>query len=121
MASGDARKASSTGKTSSTGNASSTGNPSSTGRASSTGKRSGGRVTHKQPKAPPSSRYTPPIPREKRTSPPWYPWVLLSLFVAGLGIIVINYASIFWGATNWVLLVGLAAILIGTIMATRYH
>jgi hypothetical protein len=47
--------------------------------------------------------------------------VLLSLFVAGLGIIVINYASIFWGATNWVLLVGLAAILIGTIMATRYH
>jgi hypothetical protein len=47
--------------------------------------------------------------------------VLLSLFILGLGVIVINYASIFWGATNWVLLIGLAAILTGTIMATRYH
>jgi hypothetical protein len=103
MASGDARKASSGGK------------------GSSTGRGSGGRVTHKQPKAQPSSRYTPPIPREKRVSPRWYPWVLLSLFIAGLAVIVVNYASIFWGATNWVLLIGLAAILTGTIMATRYH
>jgi len=90
-------------------------------KASSVGKGSGGRVTHKQPKAQPSARYTPPIPREKRVSPPWYPWVLLALFVSGLAVIVVNYASIFWGASNWILLVGLGAILIGTIMATRYH
>jgi len=72
-------------------------------------------------KAQPSARYTPPIPREKRVSPRWYPWVLLGLFISGLAVIVVNYASIFWGASNWILLVGLAAILIGTIMATRYH
>jgi hypothetical protein len=115
MASEDARRAPSAGK------APSTGKGSATGRGSGAGRGAGGRVTHKQPKAPQSARYTPPIPREKRSSPPWYPWVLLSLFILGLGVIVINYASIFWGATNWVLLIGLAAILTGTIMATRYH
>ncbi len=77
-----------------------------------------GRVTPKQTT---SGRYTPPIPRSKKVSPPWYPWVLLTLFILGLAVIVVNYAGIFWGATNWALVAGIGAILIGTVMATRYH
>jgi len=83
------------------------------------GQTSGGRVTPKG--GPPSGRYTPPIPRAKKVSPPWYPWVLVSLFILGLFVIVANYASIFWGATNWALVGGMAAILAGTLMATRYR
>jgi hypothetical protein len=79
---------------------------------------SAGRAT---PKRQPSGRYTAPIPRAKRVSPRWYPWVIVSLLLAGLAVIVANYASLFWGATNWALVAGIGAILISTIMATRYR
>jgi Cell division protein CrgA len=78
-----------------------------------------GRVTPKA--SAPSGRYTPPIPKEQKVSPPWYPWVLLSFFVLGLAVIVVNYAQIFWTATNWALVGGIAAILVGVVMATRYR
>jgi hypothetical protein len=78
-----------------------------------------GRVTPKGP--PPSGRYTPPIPKAQRSSPPWYPWVLLAFFVVGLAVIVVNYAGIFWTATDWALAAGIGAILVGTVMATRYR
>ena len=87
-----------------------------TGRVTPKG---GGRVT---PKAAPSSgRYTPPIPRSQKVSPPWYPWVLLSFFVVGLAVIVVNYAQIWWTATNWALVAGIGALLVGVVMATRYR
>jgi hypothetical protein len=47
--------------------------------------------------------------------------VLVGLLLAGLAVIVINYASIWWGATNWALVGGIGAILAATIMATRYR
>lgn len=92
-------------------------------RPAGTAKRSPGskgpsRVT---PRQVPAGRYTPPIPRSTKVSPPWYPWVLLAFFVLGLAVIVVNYAGIFWGATNWALVGGIGAILAGTIMATRYR
>jgi hypothetical protein len=79
----------------------------------------GGRVT---PRATPASgRYTPPVPRSQKVSPPWYPWVLLSFFVIGLAVIVVNYAQIWWTATNWALVAGIGALLVGVVMATRYR
>lgn len=81
-----------------------------------------GRVTPKGTKASPATgRYTPPVPRSQKVSPPWFPWVLLSFFVLGLAVIVVNYAQIFWTATNWALVGGIAALLVGVIMATRYR
>jgi hypothetical protein len=77
-----------------------------------------GRAT---PKRQPSGRYTAPIPKAQRTSPRWYPWVIVSLLFIGLFIIVVNYSSLFWSASNWALIGGIGAILIGTIMATRYR
>jgi hypothetical protein len=81
----------------------------------------GASVGRATPKRPAAGRYTAPIPRAKKVSPRWYPWVLVGLLLAGLAVIVINYASIWWGATNWALVGGIGSILVATIMATRYR
>lgn len=76
-----------------------------------------GRVT---PKA--NTRYTPPVPREKKVSPPWYPYVIIGLLLAGLLCIVLNYMSILpGGASNWYLLAGLVLIAVGFLTATGYR
>lgn len=67
-------------------------------------------------------RYTPPTPRELRRSPSWYPWLLLGLAVAGVGVIIANYASALPGSpTNWYTLGSLIALLSAALLATRYH
>ncbi len=91
--------------------------------ASST--KSSGRATPKggaPAKASASGRYTPPIPREVRRSPAWFPFVLLGFLVIGLLLIVLNYVNVLPGGTNnYYLLVGIAGIVAGLIMATFYH
>jgi hypothetical protein len=76
----------------------------------------------------PTGRYTPPIPREMKVSPPWVP--VLMFVLLGLGVIVIigNYVSVLpgWGflpddTSNMWLLVGLGFILGGILTATQYH
>jgi hypothetical protein len=47
--------------------------------------------------------------------------MLLSFFAIGLAVIVMNYAQIFWTATNWALVGGICALLVGVVMATRYR
>ncbi len=67
-------------------------------------------------------RYTPPIPKDQRKSPPWYPVVLLALLVIGLLMIVLNYVHVLPGGTsNWYLIGGIGAIVAGLTMATFYH
>jgi len=69
-----------------------------------------------------SSRYTPPTPKELKHSPPWLPVLMFALLAVGVLIIIFNYLELLPGATsNWYLLVGLAAILGGIIVATQYH
>ena len=41
-----------------------------------------------------SGRYTPPIPREVRHSPRWYPWALLSLLLGGVAVIIFDYIQL---------------------------
>ena len=79
-----------------------------------------GRVT---PKARPASgRYTPPIPREIRRSPRWYPWMLLGLLLFGVILIVLNYVNALPSSpTNWYTLGGLICILTGALLSTRYR
>ena len=85
------------------------------------GRAAGGRAT------PPggrdvNKRYTAPIPRSVRHSPPWFGPVLLALLVIGLLLIVGNYVGIMPGGTsNWYLIGGLIGIVIGAMMATQYH
>jgi hypothetical protein len=71
-----------------------------------------------------AGRYTEPIPRAYRTSPRWYPYFVLGLFVIGVAVILLNYLSLvpgFGGASNIYLFVGLALIVAGFVAATRWH
>lgn len=69
-----------------------------------------------------SSRYTPPTPKAMKHSPPWLPVLMFALLAVGVLVIVFNYLELLPGATtNWYLLVGLAAILGGIIVATQYR
>ncbi len=70
----------------------------------------------------PSSRYTPPIPKEQRVSPRWVPVTMFLFLLAGVAVIILNYVSLLPGApTNLYLVLGLALILVGFIISTRLH
>ena len=88
-------------------------------------RRTGGRVTAAKPRrgVPDSSgRYTPPIPREVKVSPPWVPVLMGALLLLGALLIILNYLELLpGGANNAYLLVGLALITGGFITATQWH
>ena len=70
----------------------------------------------------PSSRYTPPVPREVKVSPVWVPILMGVLIGVGSALIILNYLDILpGGAKNEYLLVGLAMITAGFITATQWH
>ena len=87
----------------------------------------GGRVTPKgtgstTPRPEASSRYTPPVPRAQKVSPPWVPVLMFALLIIGMLVIFLNYIDVLPGGTkNTYLLVGLGSILGGIITATQYH
>ncbi len=102
------------------------------GGASRKGKSAAGRSTTKgttsrvgRPStAEESGRYTRPIPKNVRRSPPWYGPVVLLLLIVGVAIIVVNYlAHIPWVAhgSAWGLVAGLVLIFVGFLLATRYR
>ena len=105
------------------------------GGASRKGKSAGGRSTSKGPAkstskigrpstAEESGRYTRPIPKSVRRSPPWYGALVLILLLLGVAIIVINYLAHLPGVAHgspWGLVVGLVLIFAGFLMATRYR
>ncbi|GDX20511.1 hypothetical protein LBMAG07_14320 [Actinomycetes bacterium] len=87
------------------------------------------RLDHSDPKsmhgnniAEASSRYTPPISRDVRVSPPWVPVVMFVLL--GLGALVILFYYLGFvpgGRSNWYLFSGLTCVLGGLFTATKYH
>jgi hypothetical protein len=85
------------------------------------------RVTPKTPGTgrhtqPSSGRYTPPIPREQKVSPPWVPALMFTLLGVGALVIVLNYLGVLPGEQeNGYLLLGLGLITGGFITATQYH
>jgi hypothetical protein len=80
----------------------------------------GGRVTPKG--GPTSGRYTPPIPKSEKVSPPWVPAVMFTCLILGMVIIIVNYTGVLPGGTdNKYLILGLALITGGFITATQYH
>ncbi|HJR23873.1 MAG TPA: cell division protein CrgA [Acidimicrobiales bacterium] len=87
----------------------------------------GGRVTPKgtgstAPRPEASSRYTPPVPRSQKVSPPWVPVLMFALLILGMLIIFLNYIEVLpGGVKNTYLLIGLGSILGGIITATQYR
>ena len=66
-----------------------------------------------------SSRYTPPVTKSMRESPPWVPVLMLALLVAGAVIIIAR--NLVFSGNNWLTLVGLGCILGGLYTATRWR
>ncbi len=99
------------------------------GRAQRKGTLSGGRTTVNNPSRigryttpEQSGKYTRPVPRTVRKSPPWFGVVVLVLMVAGVLAILLNYLTVLPGAVSaWYLVAGLVLIFSGFVMATRYH
>jgi hypothetical protein len=105
------------------------------GGASRKGKSAGGRNTTKgttkstskigRPStAEESGRYTRPIPKSVRRSPPWYGALVLALLIVGVAIIVVNYLAHIPAVSHgspWGLVAGLVLIFAGFLMATRYR
>ena len=101
------------------------------GGASRKGKSAGGRSTSKTTSkvgrpstAEESGRYTRPIPKSVRRSPPWYGALVLILLIVGVAIIVVNYLAHIPGVAHgspWGLVAGLVLIFVGFLMATRYR
>jgi hypothetical protein len=70
----------------------------------------------------PSTRYTPPVPREEKVSPKWVPVLMFTLLGVGALLILLNYLDVLPGGTsNAYLGGGLAAICGGIIVATQYR
>ncbi len=91
------------------------------GKAQKKGRSSGGRTTAPG-KSTQSQRYTPPVPKNVKTSSRWLGVVILALFVLGVLIVILNYAGLLPGGVNnlW-LVAAIGSIFVGLILATRYH
>ena len=66
-----------------------------------------------------SARYTPPVPRSMRESPPWVPLLMIVLLV--LGAVIIMARNLVFSGNNWLTVVGLACILGGLFAATKWR
>jgi hypothetical protein len=97
------------------------------GGASKKGKSSGGRTTAKVGRyktAEESGRYTAPIPKSVRHSPPWFGVLVLVLLIGGVAVITVNYLGRLPGLEHgspWGLVIGLVMIFAGFLAATRYR
>jgi Cell division protein CrgA len=91
------------------------------GKAQKKGRSAGGRTTE-TPKSVQSNRYTPPIPKNVKTSPRWMGIAIIVLFLLGVLVVILNYADLLPGGVNnlW-LVAAIGAIFAGLILATRYH
>ena len=68
--------------------------------------------------ASPSARYTPPVPAELKSSPPWVPVLMLVLLVGGAISIMLRYLVF---DSQIPVIVGLVLILGGLYTATKWH
>jgi hypothetical protein len=91
------------------------------GRAQKKGRSSGGRTTAPG-RSVQSQRYTPPVPKNVKTSPRWMGFLIIGAFVLGVLVVILNYAALLPGGVNnlW-LIAAIGAIFVGLILATRYH
>ncbi len=84
--------------------------------------RSSSRVTSTKPAPVASARYTPPTPRSKKVSPKWMGPLILALLIVGALVIIFNYFDVLPASpTSWYIVVGIAMIAVGFVVATRYR
>ena len=76
------------------------------------------RETHGSSTVAASTRYTPPNPRDMTESPRWVP-VLMMVFIA-VAVVMILLRYIVWTDSNLPVLIGLAFLLAGLFVATKW-
>ena len=96
------------------------------GGASRKGKSASGRTSKvgRYTSAEESGRYTAPIPKNVRHSPPWFGALLLVLLIGGVVVITVNYLGrlpLLAHGSPWGLVIGLVMIFAGFLLATRYR
>jgi hypothetical protein len=91
------------------------------GKAQKKGRSSGGRTTAPGQSVQ-SNRYTPPIPKNVKSSPRWMGILIIAMFVLGVLVVILNYTGLLpGGVDNLWLIAAIGAIFVGLILATRYH
>lgn len=71
--------------------------------------------------APVNERYTPPVSKEAKKSPPWMGYLIIGLLLLGVLTIMIGFTGYLPGGEGVGLLVGIAFLVAGLVVATRYH
>jgi hypothetical protein len=66
-----------------------------------------------------SGRYTAPISRAQKESPPWVPALMLGLLVVGALLIMLRY--LVWDNTNVPMVLGMACLLGGLYTGTKWR
>jgi hypothetical protein len=66
-----------------------------------------------------SGRYTAPISKAQRESPPWVPALMLGLLIVGALLIMLRY--LVWDDTNLPMVLGMACLLGGLYTGTKWH
>ena len=66
-----------------------------------------------------SGRYTAPIPKSQKESPPWVPALMLGLLVVGALLIMLRY--LVWDDTNVPMVLGMACLLGGLYTGTKWR
>ena len=66
-----------------------------------------------------SGRYTAPIPKAQKESPPWVPALMLGLLVVGALLIMLRY--LVWDDTNVPMVLGMACLLGGLYTGTKWR
>jgi Cell division protein CrgA len=66
-----------------------------------------------------SSRYTPPNPRDMSESPRWVPVLMMALIAIAVASILLRY--LVWTDSNLPVVVGLAFLLAGLFVATKWR
>ena len=66
-----------------------------------------------------SGRYTAPIARSQKESPPWVPALMLGLLVVGALLIMLRY--LVWDDTNLPMVLGMACLLGGLYTGTKWR
>lgn len=71
------------------------------------------------PRVAATSRTTPKGAKADKESPPWWPWMLLGLIVAGGAVIMVRYLA--YPDTGWLTVIGLVCILAALYLATLWR
>jgi len=69
-----------------------------------------------------NTRYTPPIPRGKKTSPKWMGAAILGMWILGALVIILSYMDVLPDhGSGWYLVAGIVLLVGGLGTATQYH